>query len=77
MGQVTIYLGDKIEEKMIRAAKSANLSKSKWISSLIQKKVVNEWPTSVTELAGAWKDFPDIEEIRKTTSTKDIDREPL
>lgn len=77
MGQVTIYLDDKTEAKMIRAAKSANVSKSKWIASLIQTKVVNEWPASIAELAGAWKDFPDIEEIRNSNSAKDIGREPL
>jgi len=77
MGQVTIYLDDNTEAKMIAAAKSANLSKSKWISSLIQSKVVTEWPDSITKLAGAWKDFPSIEEIRKTNSIKDADREPL
>lgn len=64
MGQVTIYLEEEIELKMIAAAKSAQLSKSKWIAGAIQEKVVNEWPKSVEDLSGSWSDFPSIEEIR-------------
>ena len=44
MGQVTIYLEDEIEEKMSAAAKSENLSKSKWVERLIEAKVASEWP---------------------------------
>ncbi|MFC1750197.1 CopG family transcriptional regulator [Pseudomonadota bacterium] len=76
MGQVTIYLEEDIEKKMVEAAKSAHLSKSKWISKLIQDKVANEWPQSVVELAGAWEDFPSIDEIRKDEGT-DTNREAL
>ncbi len=65
MGQVTIYLEDEIENKMTKAAKSAHLSKSKWIAKLISEKVANEWPQSVVDLAGSWDDFPSIKEARK------------
>ncbi len=76
MGQVTIYLEENIEQKMVDAAKSAHLSKSKWIAKLIQDKVANEWPQSVVELAGSWEDFPTINDIRKNEG-KDADREAL
>ncbi|NOY62656.1 MAG: CopG family transcriptional regulator [Gammaproteobacteria bacterium] len=76
MGQVTIYLEKDIEQKMVDAAKSAHLSKSKWIAKLIQDKVANEWPQSVAELAGSWEDFPTIGEIRHDGG-KDLDREGL
>jgi len=74
MGQVTIYLEDDIENRMVKAAKSANLSKSKWIAKLINEKVANEWPQSVIELAGSWNDFPNIDDLRKNVS-KDVQRE--
>lgn len=74
MGQVTIYLEEEIEQRMIAAAESAHLSKSKWISKLIQEKVANEWPQSVADMAGAWEYFPDIEEIRSNEG-KDAKRE--
>lgn len=76
MGQVTIYLEEDIEKKMINAAKSAHLSKSKWIARVIHEKVANEWPQSAVELAGAWQDFPDIDEIRSDWG-KDATRETL
>ncbi|MEJ2609172.1 MAG: CopG family transcriptional regulator [Candidatus Thiodiazotropha sp.] len=76
MGQVIIYLEEEIEKKMVVAAKSAHLSKSKWISKLIQEKVSNEWPQSIVELAGAWEDFPDTEAMRLNAGN-DAKREKL
>ena len=76
MGQVTIYLEEDIEQRMVTAAKSAQLSKSKWIAKLIQEKVANEWPQSVVDLAGSWEEFPTIDEIR-TNIGKDVNREPF
>jgi len=64
MGQVTIYLDDEVEARMRAEAKSANLSQSKWIANLIREKIDDEWPMSIRTLSGAWKDFPDIEDIR-------------
>ena len=74
MGQVTIYLEADIEQKMVEAAKSAHLSKSKWIAELIQEKVANEWPQSVVDLAGSWDDFPALDDMRSKQG-KDADRE--
>ena len=76
MGQVTIYLEDEIENKMVKAAQSAQLSKSKWIAKLIKEKVDSEWPSSVREAAGTWNDFPSAEELRKNVG-KDTKREEL
>ena len=67
MGQVTIYLEDEIENRMAKAAKSAHLSKSKWIAKLISEKVANEWPQAVVDFAGSWDDFPSIEDVRKNS----------
>ena len=76
MGQVTIYLEDEIEEKMSAAAKSENLSKSKWVARLIKAKVVSEWPESIVQLAGAWKDLSLAEEVRANLG-QDVEREAL
>jgi len=76
MGQVTIYLEDEIEEKMSAAAKAEHLSKSKWIASLIKAKVATEWPESISQLAGAWKDLPSAEESREKLG-QDVQREAL
>ena len=74
MGQVTIYIDAETEKKMIASAKAAKISKSKWITQVIKEKVTSEWPASVVNLAGAWEDFPTIEEIRSGVG-KDIERE--
>ncbi len=76
MGQVTIYLEDEIEYKMTEAAKSAHLSKSKWIAKVIQEKIANEWPQSVVDFAGSWEDFPVLDEIRSHAG-KDAKREKI
>ena len=76
MGQVTIYLEEEIEKKMVAAAKSAHLSKSKWISKVIQEKVANEWPQSIADMAGSWSDFPDVDDIRANEGS-DAKREIL
>ncbi len=70
MGQVTIYLDPETEKKMRAVVKSTRLSQSKWIANLIEEKIRNDWPQSVIKLAGAWKDFPTVEEIRQTQGTE-------
>jgi hypothetical protein len=76
MGQITIYLDDETEQKMIANAKAMKLSKSKWIARLIQEKLVDEWPPTVRELAGSWRDFPSLQELRGDHDT-DVERESL
>ena len=76
MGQVTIYLDKETERKMTNIAKKSGTSKSKWIANLIQEKTVNTWPESIHKMAGAWNDFPDIDEIRIDMGV-DAQREPL
>ena len=76
MGQVTIYLEDEIEKKMIADAKAMNLSKSKWIANVIREKLVDQWPATVRDLPGSWKDFPALEQIREGVPA-DSERESL
>ena len=76
MGQVTIYLDDETEKKMIANARVMKLSKSKWIAGVIQEKLVDQWPDTVRELAGSWDDFPSLDELRAGAST-DSERETL
>ncbi|MBI5585815.1 MAG: CopG family transcriptional regulator [Deltaproteobacteria bacterium] len=76
MGQVTIYLDPATEEKMKILVKQKKMSRSKWIAGLICEKTANAWPDQVQKLAGAWKDLPSVEEIRKKTGT-DIPREEV
>ena len=76
MGQVTIYIDDETEKKMIASAKAKNISKSKWVSDVIREKVAKEWPASVREVAGSWADFPSLAELRSGI-VQDVEREAL
>ena len=77
MGQVTIYLDNEVEDKRKTAAKTSDLSVSKWIANIIKEKILTEWPQDVVNLAGSWKnDFPSLEEIR-SNQVVDAGREDL
>jgi len=68
MAQVTIYLDKETEEKMRAYVKEENISQSQWVASLIRERLQSEWPDHVADLAGAWEDFPTLDEIREETS---------
>ena len=76
MGQVTIYLDSRTEERLNKAIEKTGISKSKWISEIIQEKISTSWPENIKKLAGTWKDIPFAEEIRATTEG-DFEREPF
>jgi hypothetical protein len=76
VGQITIYLDSELEKRMRAYVKSTHISQSKWIANIIEEKINNEWPESVINLAGAWKDIPTAEEIRQTEGT-DVRREEI
>lgn len=76
MGQVTIYIDEQTEKKLRHVIEKSGISKSKWIAQLIQEKTATTWPAGVIEMAGAWKDLPTAEEIRKGMG-KDAAREHI
>ena len=76
MGQVTIYLDAETERKMQKILKKRGVSKSKWIAALIKEKTASTWPETVVSLAGAWRDLPTAEEIRKKVG-RDASRERI
>jgi len=45
-------------------ASSLDISISKFISTILEQKVQNEWSQNSKKLAGAWDDFPTLQEIR-------------
>ena len=76
MGQVTIYLDDDTEAKMVASAEAMQISKSKWIATVIQEKLHDQWPLEIREMAGSWETFPDLTDIRDQPS-QDSQRESL
>jgi len=76
MAQITIYLDPQTESLVNAAVSQAGLSKSKWIAEAIRARAASEWPGAVAALPGAWPDFPDLADIRKS-GARDRKREPL
>jgi hypothetical protein len=76
MGQVTIYIDEDTERKMLKMIQKRGVSKSKWIAELIREKASTTWPENVVKLAGAWKDLPTAEQIRRGMG-KDARRESV
>ncbi len=65
MGQITIYLDDAEEQRVKTAARKSKLSVSRWIAQVVESRTRREWPPEARELAGAWPDFPDLQELRR------------
>jgi hypothetical protein len=76
VGQITIYLDDETERKMKRTVEAQHISQSKWIARLIRDRLREEWPDSVREIPGSWKDAPSAEELRNGLGP-DAEREEL
>ncbi|MDX1417834.1 MAG: hypothetical protein R3293_26770 [Candidatus Promineifilaceae bacterium] len=76
MAQITIYLDQETAERMRAFVESRRISQSKWVAELIRERLQTEWPEHIVELAGAWKDFPTVEEIREDLG-HDVPREKL
>lgn len=65
MSRVTIFLDECTEARLDRAVKEAGVSRSRRVADLMREKAASEWPASVRRLAGSWKEFPEVNEIRK------------
>jgi len=76
VARVTLYLDEKTAERMKRAARASGLSQSRWLAALVREKTARQWPVAVRELAGAWGDFPEAEDLRRSEE-RDVDRERL
>jgi len=74
MAQITIYISNDLESKVKEIAASQDTSISKYISTVIEKNINNNWNPKIKNLAGSWSDFPTIEEIRNN-DTQDAQRE--
>ncbi len=74
MAQITIYINNDLESKVKEIANSQEISISKYISTLIERNINNNWNPKIKNLAGSWSDFPTIEEIRNN-DTLDAQRE--
>jgi hypothetical protein len=68
MAQITIYINNDLESKVKEIANSLDTSISKYISTVIERNINNNWNPKIKNLAGSWSDFPSIEEIRNNNN---------
>ena len=76
MARLTIYLPDEVEKQVRKAARAARISVSKWVAQRVAKSVETSLPPEFLALAGAFRDFPDAEELRQGYGA-DVPRESL
>lgn len=74
MTRVTLQLEDEVAARLKEAAKAAGLSESQWVEEMVRCGTMMAWRESVRKLAGSWKDFPEIGELRAGQGT-DVRRE--
>ena len=64
MANVTIYLPEEVEDRIRRAARAEGTRVSRWIAGRLAA-LMNKGPaTELVDLAGAFPDFPDVDELR-------------
>ncbi len=74
MANLTIYLDDKLEQRLRQAAQREQVSVSRLVAQLVASKVAASWPQEFLDLAGTWAD----EDLQRPTQTvPDSVREPL
>ena len=76
MPQLNLYVDEATHQRIKQAAQSSGVSLSKWVTAVVREKTSGEWPPDVLALAGAWKDFPSLEQIRRSKG-RDLPREKL
>ena len=76
MPQLSLYLDVPTHKRLAARARKRGVSLSKCVAELIRNETADVWPDEVLALAGAWTDFPALEEIRAGVG-EDAPREPL
>jgi len=65
MAQLTIYLPNDLEKQARKAAKARKMPVSRWVAEQVKVSLAKGLPQSWIDAAGAFPDFPSIEEIRQ------------
>lgn len=58
MSQLHCYVNDELAKRFQKKAEQAHLSVSKYLATLVEKEVENQWPEGYFELFGSWKGDP-------------------
>ncbi len=71
MGQITIYLNDRLAQRLRKAAERDGMSLSSWVAQAIADRTADRWGADFLALAGTWADERD----GRPQQGADLDRE--
>jgi hypothetical protein len=68
MGQITLYLPEKVEEIVKKEAKKAHKSISAYVTEILNSKLTpKKWSHNFLKVCGSWEgEFPIIEDLKST-----------
>ena len=68
MGQITLYLPEKVEEIVKKEAKKAHKSISAYVTEILNSKLTpKKWSHNFSKVCGSWEgEFPIIEDLKST-----------
>ena len=74
MGQVTLYLPEKVEAVVKKEAKKAHKSISAYVTEILSNKLApKKWSKNFLKVCGSWEgEFPPIKDL-KTTKRDDLE----
>ena len=55
MSQLHCYVNDELAKRFQKKAEHAHLSVSRYLATLVEREVMNQWPEGYFELFGNWK----------------------
>ena len=58
MSQLHCYVNDELAKRFQKKAEQAHLSVSKYLATLVEREVKNQWPEGYFDLFGGWKGDP-------------------
>ncbi len=58
MSQLHCYVNDELAKRFQMKAEQAHLSVSKYLATLVEREVRNQWPVGYFESFGSWKGSP-------------------
>lgn len=69
MGQITLYLPEKIEEMVKKEAKKSHRSVSSYVTEILNSKLApKKWSPHFLKVCGSWEgEFPKIENLKEST----------
>ncbi|MEI8346624.1 MAG: hypothetical protein WCG27_04100 [Pseudomonadota bacterium] len=68
MGQITLYLPQKIEESVKKEAKKVHKSISAYVSDILNQKLSpKKWSSNFLKICGTWEgEFIEVKELKNT-----------